>query len=824
MLRSAASDSAVDRMAAAPAPDRNGPGVTIFGLLAVVGLGGLTFAYPSATRQHAWPFAAVAFALSLFPLVVLLVGLVRISSWRLPPLPMLAGIAILALGSLLSAVTSPFSAASLTRLWPTWGGCALYLWLHHRWSDPPTPATLRLRRVALVLAAAAAVFTLVSLAFGTHGTWPYPWTARNPMPFGHSTYTAGALLLLLPWLASAAWLARGPRRFAWIVAGAAALLALASTGSRGAVVALAFSALLGATVAIASSSWKRSRKLALVSVVLAMTTIAVFANARLRHFVLHREWGTAERQSNEQRQSMLVAGWKLGLERPLLGWGPGSVPLAYPQVRAALDGGPENVLQLHNTPAQLWATLGCAGLAALALLVGGTLHALRRAPRDPYTLAAAGSLCSYGVMALLDHQLDVPAFTTLVAANLAVLTAAGTGVPAPAAPSRAARVAAGLLLAGGLALALPATQRDLSARRHYDAALTSLGTGDGVAYLTALDRATADAPHDPYFQHCAAAWLLAQRAATPDPARQLELARDAARRFERSLATGGHQEFAHFNLGWLNLDLGDPDRAARHFAAAARLVPDKGGVYFGLGLAHEAAGRQSAAIRAFALELINDPRHLTSPTWEVPSLAALSAGARNEALTLLAGLAADAPRAPAVSAWQRWWSGEPLPPDALRESPTPAAARLLAALPTVETGRALSDAVTGEPWARVYHAWRAMRDGVAPAPAEPNAFLAVARGDTALATTLARRAQRHRATFRDFLTAPTGEDDALVRTYRRQRSGYGVLALHPVGPPLLDLYVVQENRLVTEIVTGLFPAKGWLRGRALLALLPDDPR
>jgi hypothetical protein len=63
-----------------------------------------------------------------------------------------------------------------------------------------------------------------------------------------------------------------------------------------------------------------------------------------------------------------------------------------------------------------------------------------------------------------------------------------------------------------------------------------------------------------------------------------------------------------------------------------------------------------------------------------------------------------------------------------------------------------------------------------------------------------------------------------VRTYRRSRTGYGVLARHPDGPLLTDAYFVQENRVVTEFASGLFPPKGWVPGRFLLALLPPDPR
>jgi len=47
-----------------------------------------------------------------------------------------------------------------------------------------------------------------------------------------------------------------------------------------------------------------------------------------------------------------------------------------------------------------------------------------------------------------------------------------------------------------------------------------------------------------------------------------------------------------------------------------------------------------------------------------------------------------------------------------------------------------------------------------------------------------------------------------------------VLALHPDGPALADVYIVQENRLIADFAAGLFPPKGWLPGRFLLALLP----
>lgn len=792
--------------AAAPAAGR---------LAAVVGLAALgcvTFAHPSATRMHGWPLAAAVVLLALLPVAVVAGGVLRAGPWRWPPAALLGGVGLLALGATGSALASPFAAASLPRLWPTLGGVALFLWLHHAWSGPDPAAPARRERAARGLAVAGAALALVSAALWSRGTWPLPWLDRNAVPFGHSTYTGGAMVLFLPWLGLQLGQTRGPLRLLWLAATLCAGVVLVSTSSRGAVLALAAAGGLAAAVTVVAAPWRARSKVLLAAGALAVAVVGVLTNPRLRDLVMHQRWSESARESNTQRAAMLDAGRRLGLARPVAGWGPGTVPLAYPRVRAALDGGTENVLQLHSTPAQLWATTGGAGLAALVLLVAGTLAALKRAPRTPGTLAAGASLVGYGLFTLTDHQLDVPLFTAAAAAGLAWLTASAPG--AAGGPDRARRLATGLGLALAAGLAAPATWADLQARRHYDHALAALGTNDGAGYLRALDAATAAAPHEPYFAHRAALWLVEQRAAAADPARQTALARDAATRLERSLASGAHEEFAHFNLGWLYLDLGEPAAAARHFHAAAQRVPDKGGVYFGLGLAHELAGRRPAALRAFALELVNDPRSATSPAWELPTLAALRPAVLAEAGRLLAELRPRHSAVATVEPWLRWWWGET---EAAPSSGFNAASRAFAAaLPAIAAGQPLPGPADA-PWRAAYAAWRQPE-------AAPGAFLALARGDEALAAALVRRARTPRTDFRAFLAAPTGDEPALVRTYRRQRPGYGVLALHPQGPPLVDLHIVQENRVTAEFAAGLFPVKGWLPGRFLLALRPDDPR
>jgi len=107
---------------------------------------------------------------------------------------------------------------------------------------------------------------------------------------------------------------------------------------------------------------------------------------------------------------------------------------------------------------------------------------------------------------------------------------------------------------------------------------------------------------------------------------------------------------AHFNLGWLQL-VSAPKKAEAHFLAAAQLVPDKGGVYLGLGLARLNQGRREAAAYALALECANEPLFLASPWWRTPELAALRPRARDHFTAILAQAAG--PASGNFSAWRR---------------------------------------------------------------------------------------------------------------------------------------------------------------------------
>ena len=231
----------------------------------------------------------------------------------------------------------------------------------------------------------------------------------------------------------------------------------------------------------------------------------------------------------------------------------------------ALDGGAENVLQLHSTPLQLWAETGAISLLVALLLCVLVAWNWRLAP------VAAATLAGYGVFALTDYQLDVPVFAAALAVLLAQLA-----TPAAAPAATRSRWSLGMLVLVAASLIVLLGARDRAPLLNTEALILA---------------------RDPV-QHDRAVALL-----------------------NESLALNPDQEIAHFNLGWL-LVVSDPAGAEWHFLSAARLVPDKGGVYFGIGLARLNQGRNAGVAHAFAIECINDPRFLASPWWTVPAIAA----------------------------------------------------------------------------------------------------------------------------------------------------------------------------------------------------------
>ncbi len=672
------------------------------GVLGFAALGLITLAEPGATRMYAWPWTIAYAAALAVPAALLALRLyVRGRPLAVPaPLWWWATLVGLAL-PVLSAMFSRYRGPSLLHGAPLLAAVALFVvlfdWLH---AEPAGVAARRdaLWRIVGGLLALVAIASVLRWALDLpHLAWREIADARNPHPLGHSNYTAGLALLMLPVFARLARRATGGPRAGWIGALVLALAMLVTSGSRGGLVG--FAVLLGAALVAARLGWKRLLLVGGAAVVAAAAIALVHPRTRA---MFQRTPAGEANVSNLQRTAMVEAGLAMGAQRPILGWGAGAVPLAYPTFRRYLDGGAENVLQLHSLPVQLWAELGGAGLAGflLALILVG-----RHGRRDP---VAAVALAGYLAFSLTDYQLDVPVFGAVLAALAACL------VP----PSDSPAVATPRMIDWIFRLAL--------------LALACFGRPDPTPAMNTR------------------ALLLAR-----DPAKVAE----AEEQLELSLKLNPDQEIAHFNLGWLQV-VSQPVAAERHFQAAARLVPDKGGVYFGLALARLNQGRKDGAVAALATECINDPIFLVSPWWKTPALAPL--------------------RAPAL--------------DAVRDR-----------LEDAMTRRRLADHPAGREanYLRALLHWLDDR-------AAPGEMLAAAN-TPARTGYFARRPARP-----DFAAAP-------VLWSRRERTGYPVLMRNLDLPVPVDLFEVQENSLAAGELRFLFPAKGWMPTPLLVLLAERGP-
>ena len=539
------------------------------GAIGVACLALITLVSPSATRMFASPWTLALAAALLAPTLTLAL---RAFDPRRPlvlPSPAWTVTALVsALVVLASALASPHRGPSLLWSGPLLAALAFFFVA----CDALQSGELQPSQLARGLGWFFAATVLVSL-----GIWAaslpgaslaFIRSSRNPHPLGHSNYTAGLAVLALPWLALAAWRARGVARFAWAVVALLALVMLFTSGSRGGLLGLGALAL----AALVNAPFSLRKKFALALLAAAAGLAFALVHTRTRAMFTRADPAAEPNLSSVQRTAMATAGAHMGLDRPLLGWGSATTPLVYPRYRQWLDGGAENVLQLHSTPIQLWAELGAAGLVCAAAWLWLAVRARSRATLDPSRSAAWIALAGYACFALTDWQLDLPVFGFAVALAAALLAA-----PAASPPSSRLRS-----LVGG-------------------AVLTSLAV---IVFL---------GHRDPTPELNLRALALAREPATAD--RAVALLRE-------SLAFNPAQEIAHFNLGWL-LVVSDPAAAGKHFLAAAHLVPDKGGVYFGLGLARLNQNQPAPAARAFALECLNDPAFLSSPWWREPAIAAL---------------------------------------------------------------------------------------------------------------------------------------------------------------------------------------------------------
>lgn len=795
--------------------------------LACVALGLLMAVAPqSVSRMYSWPWYLAWQLLFLLPPLLLVHALLRSTkplrrfrSWTD------IGLGLGLVAHVLSACNAELPGPGLGLLsqslaWVCWA----YLLLNHT-----PPALLEIQptgahghhsthphsdRLWSLVGVGAGIFVVISL-----GLWvgeslpnflnrgPLGDPPRNEIPFGHSLYVGGLAVLCVPVLVHNTLRADGDRRWLWALGAIAAVVIIFTTKSRAALAGL----VLGAAALL--PAWWITRRpplrhvLVCAAALLALGVTAALLDPRLSVLLKTGKWGESALASNLQRSAMLKAGLEMGAESPLLGKGPGMVPLSYPRFASGTPGAAPTVYELHSTPVQVWAEMGTLGVIAMALVQTGMvvmmakcLHNRTSAPRDfvpAYALLSA--LVGYSVVAWTDFQLDVPAIAAMLVVLLVLLSRqsqlSDTRRPPSVLSARSARLAAVFILLV-LGVSTTAQWRECRARHQFVKAVQAAEAGDVGGFLEAAYKASQIDPQTPFYPTQLAS-KTAQLSRTGNP----ELAKLLPVFLTRSLLIWRDQDYVLNALAWQSLQQ-DPKAAEHHFRIASTLAPGKRRLCLGLALALHNQGKDLQAARVLALEFVCEPASAILPLWEDPSLTDL----HEAALALTHPLTLELGNHPTCTPelrvrlvydrmLARWWETGKASDMAELLKVTPA--HKLALMKQLAALEARED-VGVNPGA-IPPSLARLRN-IASTGSLPK------EGPFVLA--LNQLAATHPASLHQLLRAPVGDRPALCFAGASMREGYGLLMRNHDGWPLVDTEVIAENSLVHRCLPWLFSPAG----------------
>lgn len=524
--------------------------------------------------------------------VLLALGALCVLQWRSPAglvrlgrgLDGPAGLCLLA--GLLSLIFGPWQWLGVQTALPWLGGLALAYALAQMLRGAP-PARLhtaaRLTALAGVLACAWAV-----------------WTKTPAIPVA---------LVMAGWCAALS-LAEDSRlrRMGWML-GVCFAFFVATTGAGTGAIVATVCVLCGYFWLLRARGLIARKHLALALFLCGVLTVMFLSQPRgASRSALHNGFNLSlAHWVGDDHIAALRAGWLLGNERPLTGWGPGSGVWMYPRVAAQTRAAPQALPDLGNTPAQLYAETGALGLLGFFGLLFGVFRRLRRLPDEAatpgyYACAAGGglSLLLLGVFALFACPQSNPLLPWFAGISLGLMAAA---LPRASFPPKT-RWACLVLTAAILLFAGVHTVR-------YAGACRALERGD-------FSKAMAAYP-DQF------AFAAAQAEKTVPPVERAAL-------LAVSLKANPYQPALWRQMAALAYQAGRWDEARACAQTAYRLAPNMPGILPLLAAIEGARGHAERIPVLLALESLNDPSFLLESTvWESPQL-------RTQAYALLDGL------------------------------------------------------------------------------------------------------------------------------------------------------------------------------------------
>ncbi|HAC66109.1 MAG TPA: polymerase [Cyanothece sp. UBA12306] len=626
---------------------------------------------------------------------------------------------------------------------------------------------------------------------------------RNWAPIGHQNYVAGYLLLALPLLVALAINQQGKKRWLWITGIVLGLLDIYTTSSRGGWLGLLVLFLF--SIIILSIQAKVSRFFLFLGSLsgLFLIIILAIANNRLRTLILAIFQGNASGELL-YRLINLVIGWEMGISHRLTGIGLGGVPLLYQKYRPIWAGREsELAYQLHSTPVQLWAEMGVWGIISLvSAIILLTYHSWRYLlnfesldnPQDSIFLVSLyGGLLAYGVMSITDYQLDNICISGTLVIYLACLTSI-LRLNQPENRSLPLSFSFSWLGYTGLGLVLVAIIWLIPIHRAWQLSsfgFTSLRQEKLEPFVKSLERSHQFAPWEPYYPY-QLGWNLGNAAlnvSDPQITQRSKLVQQGINWLEKGVKVSPYREFGYTNLAWLLLQNNNPVAAMEAFSQSVQLVPAKRGIMYGLGLSLLDQNKQGLAIEAFSLEGLRDPLFITSPLWRSPDLKFIYPQVLDQIISYynqLLKTSSDADNFQTILHRSRggiyWWLGDLNKAQKdLEIYGTPLSKNLLA----MTQGKSFSDNLE-QPASLVIQAWNN--------PSQRSILLQQAwikATKTLLPKTLEKQlldTMNQSSSFDQWL-----KENAPSVTYRRQRSGFGVLSRHIDGSIPQDFLVVVDN-------------------------------